>query len=191
VLVLDRRESRVAEVRDEVQRALIGDARSLDTLKSAITQSVDEVALCLGENMEASVLCALHLSQIGVPRILSTATNEDHATILRAVGAHDVIFPDIETAERTARRIAHPNLLDYFPLSEEYRIMEIVMPEWLVGKTLAESELRATYQLLVLAIRSGTTDEHHFMPAATDMLHAGDKLVLLGREVDLARFTAT
>ncbi|MBN2559842.1 MAG: TrkA family potassium uptake protein [Phycisphaerae bacterium] len=190
VLAIDRVESRVANVRDDVQRAIIVDVRSAEALKSVITNGVDEAVVCLGESIEASVLCTLHLSQIGVKRIRAKASNEDHATILKSVGAHDVIFPERETAERTARRIAHPHLLDYFPLAEEYRIMEIVTPNSLAGRTLLKSDLRNLYRLLVLAVRSGGPDgDYHFMPEANDVLRQGDVLVILGREVDLARFS--
>lgn len=190
VLALDSDEGRVAHLRDDVHRALIGDARDPDVLKAAITSSINEVVVCLGESLEASVLCTLHLSQIGVAKIRAKAVNEDHAHILRAVGAHEVIFPERETAERTARRIAHPNLLDYFPLAEEYRIMEVSIPPPLVGKTLLEAELRSSYRLLVLAIKSGSSGEFHFSPEAKDQMWRGDVLIVLGREIDLARFSA-
>jgi len=190
VLVLDRDELRVGELRDRVHRALIGNASSLEVLESAVSDAVDEAAVCLGDHLETSILCTLHLSEIGVKKILATAVNEDHATILKRVGAHEVIFPDLETAERTARRMANPHMLDYFPFAEEYRIMEVVTPKALTGKTLHSSGLRDTYGLLALAIKQGDTGEYRFMPAADYALREGDVLVLFGRELDLARLSA-
>ena len=190
VLVLDRDETRVSQLRDRVHRALIGDARNLETLESAVSSAVDEAAVCLGDHIEASILCTLHLSEIGVKKILATAINEDHANILKRVGAHEVIFPDLETAERTARRMANPHMLDYFPFAEEFRIMEVLTPKALAGKTLHRSGLRDTYGLLALAIRRGDTGEYHFMPEADYALGEGDVVVVFGRELDLARFSA-
>lgn len=189
VLVLDADESRVAAVRDDVQRALIADVKDFDVLESTVMPSVDQVAVCLGDHMEASILCTLHLSQIGIKRIVATAISEDHATILNRVGAHQTIFSDLETAERTARLMAHPNLLDYFPFAEDHRIMEYVTPKPMIGKTVRESGLRSSYRLIALAIKTGKTGEYRFMPAAGDVLQEGDILVVLGREVDLARFS--
>ena len=140
--------------------------------------------------MEGSILCTLHLSEIGIKKILATGITDDHATILRRVGAHEVIFPDLETAERTARRVAHPHLLDYFPFAEEYRIMELVIPQRLVGKDLRGSGLRHTYRLLVLAIKDGATEEYAFMPGGDHVLRDGDVLFVMGREMDLARVSA-
>lgn len=189
VMAIDINDARVAELRDDVHRAVIGDARELDVLQSLITSSMDEAVVSLGESMEASILCTLHLSKIGVKRIRTKAINEDHALILTAVGAHELIFPERETAERTARRIAHPTLLDYFPFAEDYRIMEIILPKPLVGKSLGESRLRADYNLLVLATKSSASGKFNFMPAAEDLLKKDDILIVLGREVDLARFS--
>lgn len=143
----------------------------------------------MGESIEASVLCTLHLHQIGVKKIRAKAINEDHALILKAVGAHEVIFPERETAERTARRIAHPSLMDYLPFAEDYRIMEILTPKSLVGQSLQQSELRSSFRLIVLAIKTAA-GEYRFMPEAHNILNPGDALVVLGREFDLARFSA-
>lgn len=190
VLAVDRDESRVADLRDDVHRALIADATNMEALEAAVTSAVDEVAVCLGDHLEASVLCTLHLGEMGVKKILATAVNRDHANILKRVGAHEVIFPDLETAERTARRMANPHMLDYFPFAEEYRIMEVATPKQLVSQPLAGSGLRKTYRLFALAIKSGETGEYHFMPEGGHVLREGDVLIVLGREMDLARFSA-
>ncbi|GMU34020.1 MAG: TrkA family potassium uptake protein [Planctomycetia bacterium] len=189
VLAIDSNEARVAELRDDVHRVLIGDAREMEVLQSVVSSSIDEAVVSLGESMEASILCTLHLSQIGVKRIRTKAVNEDHALILKAVGAHDLIFPEKETAERTARRIAYPTLLDYFPFAEDYRIMELKMPPKLVGVTLGHSNIRSSYNLLLLATKSASTGQFRFMPGADDVLTEDDILIVLGQEVDLARFS--
>ncbi len=191
VLVIDRRESEINAVRDHVNEAIIGDARNFDTLKSLVPADVDDVIVCLGDSLEASVLCALHLRQIGVKSIRAKAASEDHASILKAIGVHEIIFPERETAERTARRILNPDLLDYFPLSQEYRIMELVAPKSLVGQSLVGSKLRNKYKLLVLAIRNKTTEDFNCMPEPDTVIGENDVLVVMGRELDLAQLTAS
>lgn len=189
VLAMDRDEEAVSAVRDEVQQAVICDARNFDALNAVVTSNVDEAIVSLGESMEPSIICTLHLSQIGVKQIRAKSVSEDHATILKAVGAHEVIFPERETAERTARRVAYPTLLDYFPFHEDHRIMEVALPKALAGKTLGESDLRKEFDLLVLAKKSAQSGEFSFMPSADDVLHASDILIVLGREVNLVRLS--
>ncbi|GMU81449.1 MAG: hypothetical protein AMXMBFR47_13200 [Planctomycetota bacterium] len=189
VVAIDMNESRVNQVRDDVQRAIIGDARDFDMLASIVSASVDEAVVGLGESsIEPSILCTLHLKRIGVKVILSTARNDDHANILRAVGANEIIFPERETAERTARRIANPDLRDMFSLADDYRIMEIVAPKVLHGKSLASAQLRRDYDLLVLAIRPADQERFNFLPGADAVIHPNETLMVLGRELDLARF---
>ena len=95
VMAIDMSEARVAELRDDVHRAVIGDARDMEVLQALITSSVDEAVVSLGESMEASILCTLHLSQIGVKRIRTKAVNEDHALILTA--QHPSVNPQTTT----------------------------------------------------------------------------------------------
>lgn len=190
VLAVDSSERRVNELRDHVQQAVICDARDLTALKAIVSASCDEAIVSLGESMEPSILCTLHLHQIGVKKIRCKAVSEDHALILRSIGAHEIIFPERETAERTARRVAYPSLVDYFPFEEDHRIMEIQLPKKLDGKKLAETGLRSDYHLLVLATRRSDTGEFRFIPAADDVVREGDILIVLGREVNLARLLA-
>ncbi len=191
VLVIDNDESRIDELRDEVHRALIGDARNYQMLSSVLSDAVDEAIVALGSgSIEPSILCTLNLKKIGVPKIRSTARNEDHAQILRAVGAHDIIFPEQETAERTARKVAEPRMVDMFPLSGDYRIMEVVAPKKYHNKSLAEADLRREFNLLVLAVKEPGEEEFKFLPTADTIIKPDEVLMILGRELDLARFTA-
>lgn len=187
VLAIDNDEQAVAAIRDDVQQALITDGRSLEALQSVVTEHVDEAIVALGESLEASILCTLHLKQIGVKRIRSKASTRDHATILKAVGATEVIFPEHETAERMAHRIVSPDLLDFLPLSREYQVVEIGVPESFVGQTLGQLHLRKKYGVLAMATRTQEKGAVSFMPSAETELQQGGTLVVMGKEEDIAR----
>jgi trk system potassium uptake protein len=188
VLAVDMQEKPISEIRDDVQQTAILDVRSLDALKSVITRDTDEAIVSLGESLEASILCTLHLKEIGVPIIHAKASSRDHAAILKSVGATHVIFPEQETAERMAHRIMNPDLLDYLPLSKDYRVVEIGVPESFVGQSIAGLHLRKQYRVLVIAIRHPDRDEIDFMPSAELVLEKGNTLILIGKEADIARF---
>lgn len=191
VLAIDASEKRVDHIRDEVHQALIGDVRDYEMLANVLSSDVPEAVICLGEtNLEPSILCALNLKRLGIASIRSTAANDDHAQILRAVGATEIIFPERDAAERMARRIADPDIRDMFPLTEDYRIMEIKAPGKTHGKSLSELDLRSSFDLLILAIRGPSDTHFRFLPSAGKVVQPGELLMVLGRELDLARFAA-
>lgn len=189
VLAVDINEQRVEDIRDKVHRAVIGDVRSYAMLSSVVSSGIDEAVVALGETtIEPSILATLNLRRIGVKMIASTARNDEHAQILKAVGAEEIIFPERETAERMARRIAVPDLRDMFSLADDYRIMEIVAPRKVQGKTLSQLEMRKQHELLVLAVRAPDQARFSFLPSPDAVIHPGEVMMVLGRELDLARF---
>ena len=167
VLVLDQDENRVNAVVDQVQRALIMDVRDFAGLGSVVTADFDEAIVSIGEDLEASILCTLHLRKIGVPSIQAKAKTEDHAAILRSVGATEVIFPERETARRVAAHIINPNLLDFVPLEADYRVMDVAPPDDFYGSSLEALDLRKRFGVFVIAIRELGRPASCFCPPPT------------------------
>jgi len=186
VLAVDTDEKAINTLRDHVHRAVIADARDLEALQSVVTKDIDEAIICLSESLEASILSTLHLQQIGVKRIRAKASSEDHASILKAIGATDVIFPEQETAQRMAHRITHPNLLDFLPLSDEYRVSEIDPPSQFVGQSLVQLQLRNRYNVFVIAIKSADR-KIAFLPPGDTVLTQDNTLVVIGKDKDIQR----
>jgi len=185
VLAIDNREEHVARIRDRVHHALILDARDFSALKLAIPPTIDGVVVSLGGDLAASILCALHLKNLGVKSIRSKAANDEHAQILKAIGVETVFFPERETAERMAMRIMRPNLLEFFPLGEEYEVLEVGAPPSFLGKSLADMQIRNRYRALVIAIRNPRRQQMTFMPPADYLFLEGDELIVMGKEPDL------
>ncbi len=136
VLVLDRDENRVNAIVDQVQRALILDVRDFAGLSSVVTADFDEAIVSIGEDLEASILCTLHLRKIGVPSIQAKAKTEDHAAILRSVGATEVIFPGAGDGPPGGRPHYQPQSLDFVPLEADYRVMDVAPPDDFYGSSL-------------------------------------------------------
>jgi len=181
VLAIDINEAKVNAVSEAVQQALILDARDYASLSSVVTDDFDEAFVSPG-NLEASILCVLHLKKIGVPMIRAKAYNDDHASVLRAIGANQAIFPERETAERVAAQIVNPNLLDFVPLGEDYRVMEIVPPQSFVGKTLSELQIRNRYGAFVIAVKEMIPPRFTFLPGPDFRVKPSDILLMIGRE---------
>jgi trk system potassium uptake protein TrkA len=77
--------------------------------------------------------------------------------------------------------------MDYIPLSEDYMIFEIAPPNSFLGKTIRELQLRARYNIEVIAVRDVITDNVHMVPPADFVIKDGEVLVVIGKEVDFRK----
>ena len=185
VLAIDRDQELVNEIADRVHRALALDIRDEATLVSVIPHDLDEAIVSMGESLESSILCTLYLKRLGIPVVRVKAVTDDHAIVLRQVGADEVIFVARETAKRVAAHIANPNLLDFVPLGGDYQVMEVRLPGAFYGHTLGELNLRARYDVFVIAAERAKPGATEFLPGPDLRIRAGDVLVMIGREKDL------
>jgi trk system potassium uptake protein TrkA len=191
VLAIDRDQTVVDEIADQVQRALVLDVHDEAALASVIPRDIDEVIVSMGENLESSILCTLYLKRLGVPVVRIKALSDDHAVVLRQLGADEVIFPERQTARRLAAKIMNPNLLDFVPLGRDFQVQEVRMPPALAGQTLAQANLRGLYNVFVLSVLRPEPEGMQFMPGPDFRLQLGDLLVIIGREDDLRRMQAS
>lgn len=186
VLAIDSDEAAINNIRDYVQRAVIMDAKSLEALQSVITPEIDDVVVSIAQNLEASIICTLHLKMIGVKSIHAKAATQDHASILRAIGATNVIFPEWRVAEQMAQRLVNPDLLDLFPLSQGYEVAEMPIPKIYFGRTIAQIDLRKTHHVFIAGLKDPNNDQLEVMPAASASLKAGHSMLVIGRKSDIA-----
>lgn len=187
ILAIDRDMARVERIADDVQHALCLDARNFEALAAAVTSGFDEAVVSIGSDLEASILCTLHLTRIGIPTIRAKASTDDHAAILRSLGVSEVIFPERETAERRALQIVHPNLIDFIPLHEDYSVMQVACRAEMAGATLADLRLPARYGVFVLAIKRPNGEAFVFLPGPQERMRCDDALVVIGREKSILR----
>lgn len=187
VLAIDIDPGNVERIADFSTRAVVLDARDSERLDALGIRDFDVVVVSLGERVDASALVALHLKEIGVRRLITKAGSEDHGKLLKLIKVDEVVFPEREAAERLARRLASPNLLDYLHLGDEYSLHEVAPPDSFVGKTLQALQLRSRFNVQVLAIRDSLTGKMHVNPAADCIIKDSDALLVLGNNADLAR----
>lgn len=157
VLAIDRDPDVVSAISEWVDQARALDVRDESALASVLPEDVDEAVVGMGESLESTILCTLYLKRLGVPFVWAKALNDDHAIVLKQVGADEVIFPERETARRVAARVANANLLDFVPLSVDYEVVKWKAPENFIGRSLSEIGLRSRFGVYVMAVeRAGS-----------------------------------
>ena len=187
VVAIDKNKEIIQKIRDFSTKAILADGTDKEVLESIGIQEDDVVIVSFGEDLAASTLITLHLKEMKVKHIIVKAPNEDHKHVLEKVGATEVIIPEREMADKVAKSLISPNVLDYIPLSDEYTICEIVPPPSFMGKSIAELHLRSKYHIEVIAVREMLPERLTMVPRADFTIKDSDVLVVIGKEKDVQK----
>jgi trk system potassium uptake protein TrkA len=190
VLAVDKDKAKVEAAKSFSSHAVLMDSVEVENLVGVGIKDMDVVVVSLGPEMEASILTVLHLHELGLKRVVAKALTEDHAKILEAVGATEVIYPEKDMAIRTALRLTSPNIMECLPLMSGVSIQEIAPPDRFIGKSLKELDLRNKYGIQVIAIRELVPERTVYVPKADFVLKDSDVLIVMGDEKKLEKLTA-
>ena len=198
VIAFDHRPQPIEKIKDLVTQVMVLDSTDEDALRSAPLENVDVAIVAIGDDVEASILTTALLKNIGVPYIVARAVTDIHMRVLRQIGANEVINLEIEEGRRVASRLLTAEVLETIPVTEDYSIVELYVPETMVGKSLERLNLRREYLVNVIAIeRFKTTvdeegnpvkEERVILPLKDDVLLSDDILIVVGRNSDLDAF---
>lgn len=187
VLGIDITEERVEEAEPFVTHAVVTDSTDEESLKSVGIRNFDCVIVAIGNDMQSSILTTLVLKELGVKKVITKALSKVHGQVLEKVGADWVIYPERDMGARVAHQLLSPNVLNFIELSDEYNIEELIIPSSMTEKNLRELNLRANYNISVIAIvRDGNII---ISPSPEHIIHEGDLLVAIGTRDDLAQFS--
>lgn len=190
VVAIDNDRARVQAIDPYTTEALLLDATDKEALSALGLENMEAVALSTGLNISSSILICLFLQEIGVKKILVKALDDDHAKILRKVGATDIIHPERDMAIRASRNLSHPNILDFLPLADEYDMLQVDPPKEFVGKSLKDLNLRAKYNIHIIAIKELVPENVVLVPPAGFIIKDSDILVMLGKSQDIKKVKA-
>ncbi|MFZ5625821.1 MAG: potassium channel family protein [Bacillota bacterium] len=185
VLAVDKDEDRVQEIRDFVTHAVEADVLDEAVLRELGLTNFDKVIVAIGADVQASILVTVMLKEMGVKKVIAKAQNELHGKVLARVGADQVVYPERDMAVRVAQNLVSCNVLDHIELSRDYSILEIIAPDELVGKTLAQSNIRNKYKVNIMAIKRG--EEIIVAPGGQTMIMNNDILVVIGDNKSLKK----
>ena len=189
VLAIDSDMDSVEALKDIATYAVRMDAADARSLKANDVDQMDIVVVAIGENFEGAMLTVQELVSLGVTNIYARAISPTHQRILERMSIKGVVSPTEEAGRRFARRLAHPGLLDYIDLADNYEIAELQAPIKLTGHNLRALNLTRRYHVTVVTIRRpeqrGTTIIG--TPSAETTVEDGDVLILAGSRDDIQR----
>lgn len=177
VLAVDIDCEKVRAIAPVVTEAVEADGTSEAVLSELGVKNFDVVIVAMS-GFEASLLVTLYLKQSGVKQVVVKAASDVHGKILESVGADTVVFPEKDMGQRLAYSLVSGSVIDYIELSEEYGVIEIVVKEALVGRTLRNLNLRNKMGLNIVAIKRRNHVNIYINP--DEPLQEGDVMVAIG-----------
>ena len=178
VLVIDCNSDLVQQISNDVTQAVVGDARDKEVLKALGAKDFDCGIVAIGDSLGDSVLATMNLKELGVGYVVCKAHDETYRQVLLKLGADKVVIPEQEQANRLARNLSSPNVLDYIELSDAYGIIEVPAPACWIGKSLKDLNVRAELGVNIIAVKQGETI--NVSPGADYEITPGDVMEILG-----------
>ena len=179
VMVIDKDEDSINNIAELVTHTAIVDVTEERDLKSIGLGNFDVVIVAISSDIRASIMATVMAKEMGVPKVVCKAKDELQAKVLYKIGADKVVFPERDMGRRLAYNLASENILDQINLDPEYSIMEIVTPQNWVGKTIIELNLRAKYDITVLAVK--TQSGLKVMPSPNYKMQEKNILIIIGK----------
>jgi len=184
VLGIDSDDRIVQSMSTILTHVVSADTTDEDNLRELGIADMDSAVVAIGADLEASILTASLLLQLGVKQVWAKANSASHGRILTQIGVHHVIFPEYEMGRRVAHQVSGESL-DYVHIDEDFVMVKTYVPQVFEGKLLSEAKIRASFGVTVVAINDG----NGYKPAFPEsVLQKGDTIVIAGPKGPLDQF---
>lgn len=189
VMAIDPSEETVQKISESVTYAIQADATDENALKSVGIRNFDVAVISIGEDIQASIMVTLMVKELGVKHIVCKAKNDMHAKVLYKIGADRVVFPEREMGVRVAKNLVSNKILDFIELSEDYTIVEIPPLKSWIGKSLLDIDVRAAFNINVIALKNGSKININVSPK--ELIKESDIMVVIGHNDDIKRIESS
>ncbi|MHC4482301.1 MAG: potassium channel family protein [Planctomycetota bacterium] len=199
VIAIDKDRNEIELMRDQVSHAVRLDSTDEEALKAQGVDKVDVAIVGIGQGtgrgFESAILTVVNLRQMGVKQIYARAEDPIAGEVFSKVGATDVIYPEIESAQRWAYKLIAPQIGEKIDFAPGYSLARVKAPASFDGKTVMDLQLRQKYNVNLVAIKR---DEHSKakksekgriinVPMPNTVIYQDDILMVAGSDADLAK----
>jgi len=198
VITIDKDRNVIDEIREQVSHTVRLDSTDEEALKAQGVDKVDVAIVGIGQGgrgFESAILTVVNLRQMGVKQIYARAENPIAGEVFSKVGATEVIYPEIESAQRWAYKLIAPQIGEKIDFAPGYSLARIKAPASFDGKTVMDLQLRQKYNVNLVAIKRG---EHSKVkkqekgqiinvPMPNTMIYLDDILMVTGSDADLVK----
>ncbi|MDD7183682.1 MAG: TrkA family potassium uptake protein [Peptostreptococcus porci] len=182
VLVVDNNKEVVQNLSEVLDNVVVADASDEYTIKKIGLSNFDVAIIAIGTNLRASIMATLLAKESGIPMIISKATDNLQAEVLRKIGANRVVFPEHDMGVKVAKSLTINNLVDYMELDSKHSIFEMKVPHSWIGKSLIDLDVRGKYSLTVIGVKNKDIFD---VPANPIQVFGEDDIVVVAGKKDV------
>lgn len=187
VLAVEQDAALVQEWSGQLTHVVQADATSEVAMRQIGADQFQRAIVAVGTDIEASLLSAAVLVDLGVTELWGKAVTAAHGKILERVGVHHVVYPERDAGQRIAHVITG-QLIDFIEFDDDYALAKIRAPRAIWDRTLAEAALRRQHGVTVVGVKRPGEE---FCAAQPDtVVHRGDLLVVAGDTERVERLAA-
>ena len=183
VLAVDMNPERVKYVSENVTTAIEADLMDEDVFDDLGLSNFDCAVIAIGSSLDSAIMATIACVEAGIPLIVAKAPTKRYGHILKRLGAHTIIYPEIDMGMRLAKQLTDNGITDYFELSDDYGIIEYEVSENWIGKSIRDLQLRRDFHVNVIAIRRGK--DLIVRRVAEEELQHNDIIIFFGSDDDL------
>jgi len=198
VIAIDRDRSVIDHIRDQVAHAVRLDSTDEDALRAQGVDKVDVAIVGMGQGgrgFESAIMTVVSLKAMGIKKICARAQSLTAGQVFSAVGATDIIYPEIETARRWAYKLIAPHVEEKIDFAPGFSLAKITAPASFHDKTVMELQLRQKYNANLVAIKRVESDEDQpkpkksivNVPTPETVIYSGDIMMIIASDDDLAK----
>ncbi|MFA4967446.1 MAG: TrkA family potassium uptake protein [Candidatus Margulisiibacteriota bacterium] len=188
VVVMDKDETKVNQIKDLVTHAYIGDMTDEIALREANIQNCEVVVIGQSSSIEANLLATQLCKELNIGQVVVKAQSTLHGKILNKLGVDMIVYPEQDTAVKLADKLTLRGVMDYMEITKEFDVIEMRAGSNFDNKKLRELNLRKKMNVAIVAIRRGAETIMN-LDGDTTILN-GDILILMGKIEDLKKITS-
>ena len=160
-----------------LKNAIIGDASDGKILKDIGAENFDVAFVCIGD-IEASVMIALNLKELGIKSIIAKAINKKHGKVLKKIGAKEIVYPEEHMGKRIAELTMNTDIIEHLKFTDNFVLVEVKAPSIFWNNSLIKLDVRNKYNINIVGIKKAQ-EEFIPNPTANIIIEEGDILVII------------
>jgi len=191
-LIIENDPERFALAEEHEYNVLLGDATNEEALHQAAIDKASTFISLLSSDAD-NIFTVLALREINQAIcIISRALDVANEKRLYKLGANRVVSPIELGSRHIVNTVVRPNVVDFIHVMTQASKVSLSIEEVTIeenspfaGKEIKDSRLRENFNIIVIAIKR--QDEMFFNPPSTQIILAGDILILVGEKEKLLK----